>query len=126
MGVAIIDFRVCPPLVKCKNLMFSGFIDTLMYGFSSTGVTIYCYFGLKFNDNTCCEVICKRRYNDNDIMTTNKLPGMFLFFLITVIFRIQNQYKKEGVIKLIFCMKLKSKYINYNIRFLKLLLYVLK
>jgi hypothetical protein len=52
MGVAIIDFRVCPPLVKCQNLMFSGFIDTLMYGFSSTGVTIYCYFGLKFNDNT--------------------------------------------------------------------------
>ena len=65
MGAAIIDFRVCPPLVKCKNLMFSGFIDTLMYSFSSTGVTIYCYFGLKFNDNTCCEVICKRRYNDN-------------------------------------------------------------
>jgi hypothetical protein len=32
MGAAIIDFRVCPPLVKCKNLMFSGFIDTLMYG----------------------------------------------------------------------------------------------
>jgi hypothetical protein len=29
---------------------------------------------LKFNDNTCCEVICKRRYNDNDLMTTNKLP----------------------------------------------------
>jgi hypothetical protein len=46
MGAAIIDFRVCPPLVKCQNLMFSGFIDTLMYGFSSTGVTIYCYFGL--------------------------------------------------------------------------------
>jgi hypothetical protein len=41
MGAAIIDFRVCPPLVKCQNLMFSGFIDTLMYGFSSTGVTIY-------------------------------------------------------------------------------------
>ena len=82
MGVAIIDFRVCLPLVKCKNLMFSGFIDTLMYGFSSTGVTIYCYFCLNFNDNTCCEVICKQRYNDNDIMTTNKLPGMFflLFF----------------------------------------------
>jgi hypothetical protein len=60
IGAAIIDFRVCPPLVKCK-----GFIDTLMYGFSSTGVTIYCYFGLNFNDNTCCEVICKRRYNDN-------------------------------------------------------------
>jgi predicted RNA-binding protein len=39
-----------------------------------------CYFGLKFNDNTCCEVICKRRYNDNDIMTTNKLPGMYIFF----------------------------------------------
>ena len=72
MGAAIIDFRVCPPLVKCQNLMFSGFIDTLMYGFSSTGVTIYCYFGLKFNDNTCCEVIFKRRYNDNDIMTTTK------------------------------------------------------
>ena len=94
MGAAIIDFRVCPPLVKCKNLMFSGFIDTLMYGFSSTGVTIYCYFGLKFNDNTCCKVICKRRYNNNDIMTTNKLPGMYYYvFLITVIFPIQNQYK---------------------------------
>ena len=80
MGAAIIDFRVCLPLVKCQNLLFSGFIDTLMYGFSSTGVTIYCYFGLKFNDNTCCEVICKRRYNDNNIMTTNKLPGMYFFF----------------------------------------------
>ena len=80
MGAAIIDFRVCPPLVKCQNLFFSGFIDTLMYGFSSTGVTIYCYFGLKFNDNTCCEVICKRRYNDNDIMTTNRLPSMYFFF----------------------------------------------
>jgi hypothetical protein len=45
MGAAIIDFRVCPPLAKCKNLMFLGFIDALMYGFSSTGVTIYCYFG---------------------------------------------------------------------------------
>jgi hypothetical protein len=64
---AITDFRVCPPLVKCQNVLFSGFIDTLMYVFSSTGVTIYSYFGLKFNDNTCCEVICKRRYNDNDI-----------------------------------------------------------
>ena len=85
---------------------------------------------------------------DNDIMTTNKLAGMY-FFLITVIFPIQNQYKsylikklhapffffvflllfkhkKKGVIKLIFCMKLKSKYINYNIRFLKLLLCDLK
>ena len=79
MGAAIIDFRVCPPFVKCQNIMFSVFIDTLMYGFSSTGVTIYCYFGLKFNDNTCCEVICKRRYNNND-MTTNKLPGMYFFF----------------------------------------------
>ena len=82
------------------------------------------------------------------LMTTNKLPGMY-FFLITVIFPIQNQYKsylikkcmhffsffaflllfkhkKKGVIKLIFCMKLKSKYMNYNIRFLKLLLYDLK
>ena len=74
--------------------MFSGFIDMLMYGFSSTGVTIYCYFGLKFNDNTCCEVICKRRYNDIDVKTTNKLPGMYYYvFLITVIFPIQNQYK---------------------------------
>jgi hypothetical protein len=27
MGAAIIDFRVCPPLVKCQNIMFSGFID---------------------------------------------------------------------------------------------------
>ena len=86
MGAAIIDFRVCPPLVKCKNHVLG------VYGFSSTGVTIYCYFTLKFNDNTCCEVICKRRYNDNDIMTTNKLPGIF-FFLITAIFPIQNQYK---------------------------------
>jgi hypothetical protein len=92
MGAAIIDFRVCSPLVKCQNLLFSGFIDTLMYGFSRTGVTIYCYFGLKFNDNTCCEVICKRRYNDNDIMTTNKFL-VCIFFLITVIFPIQNQYK---------------------------------
>jgi hypothetical protein len=130
MGTTIIDFRVCPPLVKCKNLMFLGFIDAPMYGFSSTGVTIYCYFGLKLNDNTCCEVICKRRYNDNDIMTTNKLPCMY-FFLITVIFPIQDQYKyyliknactffsfffffllpfkhkKKWVIKLTFCMKLK-------------------
>ena len=57
MGAAIFDFRVWPPLVKCQNIMFSGFIDTLMYGFSSTGVTIYCYFDLKFNDDTCCEVI---------------------------------------------------------------------
>ena len=94
MGAAIIDFRVCPSLVKCQNLMFSGFIDTLMYGFSSTSVTIYCYFGLKFNDNTCCEMICKWRYNDNDIMTTIKLPGMYYYvFLITVIFPKQNQYK---------------------------------
>jgi hypothetical protein len=92
-AAAIIDFRVCPPLVKCQHFMFLGFIDTLMYGFSSTGVTIYCYFGLKFNDNTCCEVICQRRYNDNDLMTTNKLPGMYFSFLITVIFPIQNQYK---------------------------------
>jgi hypothetical protein len=31
---------------------------------------------------------------NGDIMTTNKLPGMFYyFFLITVIFPIQNQYK---------------------------------
>ena len=85
---------------------------------------------------------------NGDIMTTNKLPGMYYYyFLITVIFPIQNQYKsylikncmhflfffccfsiirKKGVIKLICCMKLKSKYINYNIRFLKLLLYDLK
>jgi hypothetical protein len=34
MGAAIIDFRVCLPLVKCKNLMFLGFIDAPMYGFS--------------------------------------------------------------------------------------------
>jgi hypothetical protein len=40
MGAAIIDFRVCPPLVKCQNIMFSGFIDTLMYGFSSTGLML--------------------------------------------------------------------------------------
>ena len=116
MGAAIIDFRVCPPLVKCQNIMFSGFIVTLMYGFSSTGVTIYCYFGLKFNDNTCCEVICKRRYNDNDIVTTNKLPGMYFFL----------NYRYMPHTKSIFSMKLRSKYINYNIRFLKLLLYDLE
>jgi hypothetical protein len=29
MGAAISDFRVCPPLANCKNLMFLGFIDTL-------------------------------------------------------------------------------------------------
>jgi hypothetical protein len=51
MGAAIIDFRVCPPLVKCQNIMFSGFIDTLMYGFSSTGVTIYCPFFLCLKSN---------------------------------------------------------------------------
>jgi hypothetical protein len=41
MGAAIFDFRVWPPLVKCQNIMFSGFIDTLMYGFSSTGVLLF-------------------------------------------------------------------------------------
>jgi hypothetical protein len=30
---------------------------------------------------------------NGDIMTTNKLPGNVFFFLITVIFPIQNQYK---------------------------------
>jgi hypothetical protein len=49
MGAAIIDFRVWPPLIRCQNVMFSVFIDTLMYGFSSTGVTIYCYFGVYYN-----------------------------------------------------------------------------
>jgi hypothetical protein len=63
--------------LSCVHIDLPGFIDTLMYGFSSTGVTIYCYFDLKFNDNTCCEVIFKPRYNDNDIMTTNELPGMY-------------------------------------------------
>jgi hypothetical protein len=29
---------------------------------------------------------------NGDIMTTNKLPGMY-FFLTTIIFPIQNQYK---------------------------------
>jgi hypothetical protein len=86
MGAAIIDFRVCPPLVKCQNLMFSGFIDTLMYGFSSTAVTIYCYFGLKFNDNTCCEVICKRRYNDNDLYSPYKIS----IKILTVIMFLYN------------------------------------
>ena len=85
------------------------FIDTLMYGFSSTGVTVCCYFGLKFNDNTCCEVICTRRYNDNNVMTTNKLPGMY-FFLITVIFLIQNQYKSY-LIKI--CMHLFSFFVFF-------------
>jgi hypothetical protein len=46
----------------------------------------------------------------------------FSFFVFLLLFK----HKKKGVIKLIFCMKLKSKYINYNIRFLKLLLYDLK
>jgi hypothetical protein len=82
MGAAIIDFRVCPPLAKCQNLLFSGFIDTLMYGFSSTGVTIYCYFGLKFNDKTCCEVICKRRYNDNLMLEKHAVFYQVGFILI--------------------------------------------
>ena len=67
--------------------MFSGFIDTLMYGFSSTGITIYCYFGLKFNDNTCCEVICIRRYNANDIMTTILL-GLWCLTPFSTIFQL--------------------------------------
>ena len=79
MGAAIIDFRVCLPLVKCQNLMFSGFIDTLMYGFSSTGVTIYCYFGLKFNDNTCCEVIFKRRYTLSSKSSGRKCSVIFRY-----------------------------------------------
>jgi hypothetical protein len=34
----------------------------------------------------------EKSYNDNDIMTTNKLPGMYYYvFLITVIFPKQNQ-----------------------------------
>jgi hypothetical protein len=37
------------------------------------------YFSGHFMTITCCEVIFKRRYNDNDIMTTNKLPGMYFF-----------------------------------------------
>jgi hypothetical protein len=46
----------------------------------------------------------------------------FFFFVFLLLFK----HKKKGEIKLIFCMKLKSKYINYNIRFLKLLLCDLK
>jgi hypothetical protein len=46
----------------------------------------------------------------------------FSFFVFLLLFK----HKKKWVIKLIFCMKLKIKYINYNIRFLKLLLYDLK
>ena len=75
-------------IVKVPKYYVLGVYRYANYGFSSTGVTIYCYFGLKFNDNTCCEVIYKRRYNNNDTMTTNKFPGMY-FFLITVIFPIQ-------------------------------------
>ena len=123
--------------------MFSGFIDTLMYGFSSTGVTIYCYFDLKFNDNTCCE-------GDLMIMIQwqqiNYLVCIIIFYLITVIFLIQNQYrsylikncmhfffffvalqaeeKRGNQINILY--EIKSKCINYNIRFLKLLLYDLK
>jgi hypothetical protein len=63
-----------------------------------------------YNDNTCCEVIYKRRYNNNDIMTTNKLPGMY-FFLITVIFPIQNQYKSYLIKK---CMHFFS-FFFYNL-----------
>jgi hypothetical protein len=37
-----------------------------------------------------------------------------------------NTYQVIYLLSLIFCMKLKGKYINYNIRFLKLLLYDLK
>jgi hypothetical protein len=33
MGAAIIDFRVCPPFVKCKNLMFSGNLYIYFFNF---------------------------------------------------------------------------------------------
>jgi hypothetical protein len=36
----------------------------------------------------------------------------FSFFVFLLLF----SHRKKGVIKLIFCMKLKSKYINYNIQ----------
>ena len=144
MGAAIIDFRVCPPLVKCKNLMFSGFMVSLVQVSQYTLISPW---------NSMITPVVKWFVN-GDIMTMiwqqiNYL--VFFFFLITVIFPIQNQYKsylikkktactffsfsffccfssirKKGVIKLIFWMKLKSKYINYNISFFKLLLYDLE
>jgi hypothetical protein len=52
-----------------------------------------------------------------------KLHALFFLFCFSLLL---FKHKKKRVIKLIFCMKLKSKYINYNIRFLKLLLYDLK
>jgi hypothetical protein len=84
MGAAIIDFRVCPPLVKCKNLMFSRFIDMLLYGFSSTGVTINCYFGLKFMITPAVKWFVN---GDIMIMIWQQINYLVcIFFLITVIF----------------------------------------
>jgi hypothetical protein len=59
--------RIKRSILRYLLHMFLGFIDTLMYGFSSTGVTIYCYFGLKFNDNTwdvssCCNMCSSNLY----------------------------------------------------------------
>ena len=74
MGAAIIDFRVCPPLVKCKNLMFSGFMVSLVQVSQYTVISAW---------NSMITPAVKwfvNRYNDNDIMTTNKLPGIFFFF----------------------------------------------
>jgi hypothetical protein len=109
MCAAIIDFRVCPPLVKCKNLMFSGFIDTLIYAFSSTGVSIYCYFGLKFNDNTISYKI---------------LIWLPLFSYAWKATKKNKKGKKVHAVfyQVGFILILYGEY-NYNIRFLKLLLY---
>jgi hypothetical protein len=80
MGAAIIDFRVCPPFVKCQNIMFSGFI-LFSYAWKATKK--------QKRKKSACSFLSSRIYTD-------------------------------------FVMKLKSKYINYNIHFLKLLLYDLK
>jgi hypothetical protein len=70
MGAAIIDFRVCPPLVKCKNLMFSGFMVSLVQVSQYTVISAW---------NSMITPAVKWFVN-RDIMTTNKLPGIYFFF----------------------------------------------
>ena len=85
-NMGIIDFRVCLPLVKCKNLMFSGFMVSLVQVSQYTVISPW---------NSMITPVVKWFVN-GDIMTMiwqqiNYL--VFFFFLITVIFPIQNQYK---------------------------------
>ena len=59
-----------PPLVKCKNLMFSGFMVSLEQVSQYTVISPW---------NSMITPAVKWFVN-GDIMTTNKLPGMYYFF----------------------------------------------